>query len=156
VCEEYFKKVLLEPTCHLEDGIQLSKAVNKIRKFIGKRPGILKEDIGGLLPLHWVCEQQCPLQVVQLVYENYPEAIKIKKFDNLPLNRAFGIGFTGKQRIQDVVHFLISKNPDARTHCPHCDQIPLHYFCETMTEDASEEILDELLLNCPETLSAIR
>jgi hypothetical protein len=44
--EKYFEKILLEPTRLMEDGIQLTKAVNKIRKFMDKRPAILEEDIG--------------------------------------------------------------------------------------------------------------
>jgi ankyrin repeat protein len=147
--------ILLEPTSQLEDGIQLTNAVNQIRNFIDERPGILKEGIGnknvGCLPLHWVCAEKCPLQVVQLVYEKYPEAIKIKKYDYLPLHCA--VAEEPDSYREDVIRFLISKNPDARTHCPDdCGQIPLHYFCQTTPCGDSEETLDELLLNCPETL----
>jgi hypothetical protein len=155
VCEKYFEQILLEPTRLMEDGIQLTKAVNQINKFIDKRPGFLGEGIGdtrGCLPLHSVCAEKCPLQVVQLVYEKYPEAIKIKRCDRLPLHCAFN------QRPdifrEDVIRFLISKNPDARTHCPdgRYGQIPLHYFCDTMIVNDLEETLDEMLSNCPETL----
>jgi hypothetical protein len=88
----------LEPTRALAlDGIQLTKAVKKIGKLIDKRQCIIKEDIGdeyGIdeevtrhLPLHWVCAHNCPLQVVQLVYEKCAEAIKIESDDgHLPLH----------------------------------------------------------------------
>jgi ankyrin repeat protein len=172
VCEKYFEKILLEPTNLMEDGsIKLTKAVISIRKFIDKRPGILKVCVddeamfgfkdggwfgfkdGGWLPLHWVCKKKCPLQVVQLVYEKYPEAIKIERDHDgyLPLHCAFNIH--PKIQRQDVIRFLISKNSDARTYCPLYGQIPLHYFCGAGIVDGSEEaILDALLSNCPETL----
>jgi hypothetical protein len=53
---------------------------------------------------------------------------------------------------EDVIRFLISKNPDARTKSPEYGQIPLHCFCETTRFEVSEETLDKMLLNCPETL----
>jgi hypothetical protein len=105
--------------------------------------------------------EKCPLQIVQLVYENYPEAIKIKSDSYLSLHCAF----SEKPNIfrEDVIRFLISKNPDARTQSLKYGQIPLHYFCETLIHeademrwncpfDASEETLHEMLLNCPEAL----
>jgi hypothetical protein len=173
VCKKYLQNILLGPTSRLDDGIELTEAVNKIKKYIDKHPGILtKENCvepndGGFaryLPLHWVCMLKCPKKVVQLVYEKYPEAINIQShLGMLPLHCAFGERFSsedfdwppGDHRPffrKDVVRFLISKNPDARTQRSDCwGQIPLHMFCK-MIFNVSEEDVDGMLLNCPETL----
>jgi ankyrin repeat protein len=157
-CEKYFEEILLKPTRELEDGTQLTKAVNKIRKFIDECPGVIKEDIivdedheHNPLPLHWVCAQKCPLQVVQLIYEKYPGAIKVKRDSFLPLHMAC----LEEPYAEDVIRFLISKNPDARTQCDVNGRIPLHYLCDARSSyhfEISEETLDQMLYDCPETL----
>jgi gamma-glutamyl phosphate reductase len=78
MCSRYFETALLEPKWSMDDAA-VATAVKRIRRFIDKRPEILKENMGdeGLhLPLHWAALIKCPLQVVQLIYEKYPEAIE--------------------------------------------------------------------------------
>jgi hypothetical protein len=53
-----------------------------------------------------------------------------------------------------VIRFLISKNPDLRTKKTRWGQLPLHLFCRNMMlqDVESQETVDAMLLDCPETL----
>jgi hypothetical protein len=123
-------------------------------------PEILKENIGKkvpFLPLHWVVLIQRPLQVVQLIYGKYPEAIKNtahgRSLLECAISHGWGIHFGGGPFREDVICFLISKNPDLQTKKNIMDQFPVHSLCHDMMQDVqSQETLDDMLLDCPKTL----
>jgi hypothetical protein len=87
-CSRYFETAILKPTRSMDDDAEVTKAVKRIRRSIDKQPEILKEEIFGeekMLPLHWVALRKYPLQVVQLIYEKYPEAIERTSLGCSPL-----------------------------------------------------------------------
>lgn len=124
------------PNSHQRNGTNTSSSSSKILRPVSV--------LQGNLPLHEVCKQQPPLEVVDFLLELYPDAAKTPgKYGYLPLHYACSTNCSA-----DVVARLIEVHP-AATRCRDelDDALPIHLAAQW---GASEDVMMEILTAHPE------
>jgi ankyrin repeat protein len=107
-----------------------SQTMIHVRQLLDRHPEILRERMPrdeGYLPLHRVCVAGDGIQIVQLVYERYTEAISVADdLGRLPLHLScMGYGDVS----EDVLKFLIEQYPQAVEEKDSKGSLPIHLAC---------------------------
>jgi hypothetical protein len=136
---------------HLHTGLLLGT----IRLLIKEYPQVVRD--GGIhhnyLALHETCAFACPLDIVKVVYNAYPDAIKKRESLAGMTCLHLGCGSAGQLNLE-VIEFLLKIYPDARNVEGLSRSRPFHMLCNRRHGDQtlSGVIMDAFLLKYPELL----
>jgi ankyrin repeat protein len=103
------------------------QSLSTIRSVVKAFPEAVKaKTVDGLLPLHFPCVNSAPLNVVQFLVEQWPEAVKVAEdeYGLLPLHLA-----CANAASLEVVQFLVEQSPEGTQATAMKGRLPLHVAC---------------------------
>ena len=126
--------------------LQHRNPLNEIHRIMETNPNYIEETKNGMLPLHYACKRNAPLEVLEFLIQQYPASVKEK--DNqgkLPLHYAC----KNNAPIQ-VLEFLVQQYPDSfKEKSYYCKRLPLHFAC---MNNAPLEVLEFLVQRYPDSV----